>query len=255
LSTKSITPIESAPAAQPPVTYVVRVQRSAAGGISTGAQEFEVALGERMSVLDALFQILWKHDASLSFRYACRVGMCGTCAMHINEIPRLACKTRAQSLDSRTIVVKPLPHLPVIKDLVVSLEPFFEQWKRIKPAFRGSGSKELAVIPSTSAYARSTGSKRDCITCAACYAACGVKGSSGEYLGPAAINRAFLRIMDPRDGASQERLRTLNEERAGIWRCHTQYNCTSVCPKGITLTDTINRLRRGMLFKGQFDKP
>jgi succinate dehydrogenase / fumarate reductase iron-sulfur subunit len=206
-------------------------------------------------VLDALFQILWKQDPSLSFRYACRVGMCGTCAMEINGVPRLACKTRVQSLDSPVIGVKPLPHLPVVKDLVVSLDPFFEQWKRVKPAFRGLNpdSKELAVIPATSAYFRATSSKQDCITCGACYAACGVTGSSGEYLGPAAINRAFLRIMDPRDGASKERLRTLDDERGGIWRCHTQYNCTSVCPKGISLTDTINRFRRGMLFKGPFE--
>ncbi len=241
-------PAEEAPDA----IFEVRIARSARHGISTGAQSFKVTLEPRMTVLDALFLILRDQDQTISFRCACRVGMCGTCAMEINGIPRLACKTRAHLLETNTIVLKPLPHLPVIKDLVVSLEPFFEQWKRIKPALRpkNPGSRQLASIPATASYARYTASKRDCITCGACYSACGVKASSGEYLGPAAINRAFLRMIDPRDSAADERRRLLNDERAGIWRCHTQYNCTAVCPKGITLTDTINRLRRAMLFRG-----
>ena len=115
-------------------------------------------------------------------------------------------------------------------------------------------SKTLSRIPESTTYARQTPSKRDCITCGACYAACGVKSTSGEYLGPAAINRAFLRLVDPRDMAVKERLGVLNEERGGVWRCHTQFNCTAVCPKGITLTDSIARLKRAMLFPGRFQK-
>jgi succinate dehydrogenase/fumarate reductase iron-sulfur protein len=237
-------------------TYRVRIARSAAAGISRGAQQFEVALEERMTVLDALFRIQREQDASLSFRYACRVGMCGTCAMSINGIPGLACKTRARALAGGTIHVAPLPNLPVVIDLVVSLDPFFDQWKRVKPKFRPANpeSKELVRIPETSAYARQTPSKRDCITCGACYAACGIKSTSGEYLGPAAINKAFLRLLDPRDVATEQRVGILNEERGGIWRCHTQFNCTAVCPKGITLTDSIARLKRAMLFPGRFQK-
>ncbi len=215
-----------------------------------------MALEERMTVLDALFRIQRTQDASLSFRCACRVGMCGTCAVSVNGIPRLACRTRMRVLLARTITVGPLPNLPVLKDLVVSLEPFFDQWKRIRPAMHPSspGSTELARIPATSQYARQTRSKRDCITCGICYSACGVKSSSGEYLGPAAINKAFLRLMDPRDGMVQERMSVLNQERAGVWRCHTQFNCTAVCPKGITLTDSIARLKRAMLLPGRFKK-
>ena len=236
--------------------YRIQVARSAESGISKGPQIFEVSLEERMTVLDALFHIQRGQDASLSFRCACRVGMCGTCAMQINGIPRLACKTRMRLLDTEMVTVEPLPNLPVIKDLVVSLEPFFDQWKRIGPALRSANadSTELAKIPANSDYAQKTPSKRDCITCGACYAACGIKSSSGEYLGPAAINRAYLRLMDPRDIATQDRLRILNHERAGVWRCHTQFNCTAVCPKGITLTDTITQLKRAMLFPGRFRK-
>jgi len=237
-------------------TYRIRVSRSASNGISTGVHQFEVALEERMTVLDALLRIQQQQDSSLSFRYACRVGMCGTCAMSINGVPRLACRTRVRFLETATVCVDPLPNLPVIKDLVVSLEPFFEQWKRILPAFRPAdpAATELASIPETSVCARQTASKRDCITCGACYAACGVKSTSGEYLGPAAINKAFLRLMDPRDRAVKERLSVLNQERGGIWRCHTQFNCTAVCPKGIPLTDSITRLKRAMLFPARFNK-
>jgi succinate dehydrogenase/fumarate reductase iron-sulfur protein len=236
-------------------TYRVRIARSAAG-ISTGAQHFEVALEDRMTVLDALFRIQREQDSTLAFRCACRVGMCGTCAISINGVPRLACKTRVRMLGEGAVEVAPLPNLPVVKDLVVSLEPFFDQWKRVKPRFRPADpeSKVLARIPATSDYARYTPSKRDCITCGACFAACGVKTTSGEYLGPAAINKAFLRLLDPRDRAVAERLEPLNQERAGVWRCHTQFNCTAVCPKGIDLSDTIARLKRAMLLPGRFQK-
>jgi succinate dehydrogenase / fumarate reductase, iron-sulfur subunit len=237
-------------------TYQVRVARATADGISTGVQQFEVALEERMTVLDALFRIQRLHDPSLSFRCACRVGMCGTCAISINGVPRLACKTRPLLLDSPRIELAPLPNLPVMKDLVVSMEPFFAQWKRVRPALhsRNPNAAELVRVPADSQYMRETQAKRDCITCGACYAACGIKSSSGEYLGPAAINRAFLRLLDPRDTATAERLSVIDSERGGLWRCHTQYNCTAVCPKGITLTDSISWLKRAMLFPRRLQK-
>ena len=234
-------------------TYRVSVARSASHGIRTQMQTFEVSLEPRMTVLDALFCVQRGPDPSLSFRCACRVGMCGTCAMSIDGVPRLACRTRVRQSGSASITVEPLPNLPVVKDLVVSLAPFFDQWKRVKPALRSNrrDATDLALIPAESQYVRESAGKRDCITCGACYAACGIKSVSGEYLGPAAINRAFLRVLDPRDNAAAERLAVLNAERAGIWRCHTQFNCTAVCPKGITLTDSIARLKRAMLFPGR----
>jgi succinate dehydrogenase / fumarate reductase, iron-sulfur subunit len=237
-------------------TYEVRVARSDAQGTPAGVGTFTVELEDRMTVLDALFHIQQRQDDSLSFRCACRVGMCGTCAMSINAVPRLACKTQVSRLSSATVTVAPLPNLPVIKDLVVSLAPFFEQWKKIKPALHSADreSSEPARIPATSAYAKETPTKRDCITCGICYAACGIKSSSAEYLGPAAINKAFLRIMDPRDNATQQRLDVVNLERDGVWRCHTQFNCTAACPKKIDLTDTVMRLKRAMLFPSRIKK-
>jgi len=231
-------------------TYEVRVARSDDKGTPAGVGTFTVALEDRTTVLDALFRIQANQDPSLAFRCACRVGMCGTCAMYINGVPRLACKTQVSRLQSSAISIAPLPNLPVIKDLVVSLEPFFAQWKRIKPALHSAtrDAPEPARIPATSPYARHTPTKRDCITCGICYAACGIKSSSSEYLGPAAINKAYLRIMDPRDNAADERMAVIDGERAGVWRCHTQFSCTAACPKKIDLTDTIVRLKRAMLF-------
>jgi succinate dehydrogenase/fumarate reductase iron-sulfur protein len=105
---------------------------------------------------------------------------------------------------------------------------------------------ELACIPDGSPYPRLTAGKRDCITCGACFAACSIPGMNKRYLGPAAINKALLRIVDPRDIAREERLNTVNDMHAGIWRCHTQFNCGAVCPKGINLTESIALLKRGL---------
>jgi succinate dehydrogenase/fumarate reductase iron-sulfur protein len=237
------------------MTYRVRVARGA-NGIRSADQTFEVSLQDRMTVLDALFEIQRHQDPGLTFRCACRVGMCGTCATTINGLPRLACRTRPSQLGGREFTVHPLPNLPVIKDVVVSMDPFFEQWKRITPGFRPADPNraELARIPLNSQYRRETAGKRDCITCGACYGACGVKSTSGEYLGPAGINRAFLRIIDPRDQAAAQRLALIDDERSGVWRCHTQYSCSAVCPKGISLTATIGWLKRAMLRRAPFEK-
>ena len=235
--------------------YRVQVARSASGGISTGFQTFHVKLEERMTVLDALFQIQRHQDASLSFRCACRVGMCGTCAMSINGIPRLACKTRPQLLETEPCAS---PRCRTCR----SSRTWWYRWIRFSNSGSASGrryvrrdpnSTELARMPADSQYARHTPAKRDCITCGACYAACGIKSSSGEYLGPAAINKAFLRLMDPRDIATSERLHVLNQERGGIWRCHTQFNCTAVCPKAHHLDRSIARLKRAC-FSGEIEK-
>lgn len=231
--------------------YLFRVGRSE----SSAGGEFEVELEERMTVLDGLFEIQRKQDASLAFRCSCRVGMCGTCAMSINLQPRLACQTRVLPLKSKTIDVRPLPHLPVMKDLIVSLEPFFKQWKAIHPALhraKNKDPKKLAIVPPDSMFGEQSEKKWNCITCGCCYAACGIVGLNEKYIGPAAINKAMLRLLDPRDDAVEERLKVIDDSRAGVWRCHTQFNCVAACPKKINLTDSIMRLKRAMLKTDKF---
>jgi succinate dehydrogenase/fumarate reductase iron-sulfur protein len=230
-------------------TYRFKIARTDPGA----ANVFTLQLDSRMTVLDALFIIQREHDSSLSFRCACRVGMCGTCAMRINWMPRLACQTRVETLNAESIVIEPLAALPVAKDLVVDLGPFFAKWKKVRPALhpRNKDSKELAIVPPDSEFGRQAQAKRDCITCGACYSVCGIVGSNREYLGPAAINRAMLRLLDPRDGIVEERLKILNDE-TGVWRCHSQFNCVAACPKGINLTDSIMKIKRSLLFPKRF---
>jgi succinate dehydrogenase iron-sulfur subunit len=214
-------------------------------------------LEERMSVLDALFCIQREMDSSLGFRCSCRVGMCGTCAVYVNRIPCLACSTLVKTLDSDVITIEPLPRYPIIRDVAVSLQPFFDQWRRARPAFRplNPDATELALIPKDSKFRRLTPNKRDCITCGACYAACSITGMNAQYLGPAAINKAFLRVLDPRDAVRKDRVSILDKGLDGVWRCHTQFNCTAVCPRGIDLTDTIVRIKRALLWPGRLLKP
>lgn len=211
--------------------------------------EFAVTLEERMTVLDALFRVQRERDSSIGFRCACRVGMCGTCAVLINRVPRLACATPVKGLGSAVVTIEPLPGYPVIKDVVVSLAPFFEQWRRALPAFRPKDrdAPALARIPRDSPFGRLAGPKRDCITCGACHAACSITGTNAAYLGPAAINKALLRLLDPRDAASGDRLKILDSQVSGVWRCHTQFNCTAVCPRGINLTESIGQVKRALL--------
>jgi len=230
-------------------TYCITLARSEANA----RRQFTLELDSRMTVLDALFIIQRQHDTSLSFRCSCRVGMCGTCAMRVNWMPRLACQTRVETLGTEAITIEPLSTLPVAKDLVVDLGPFFEKWKKVRPALhpKNKDSKELAIVPPDSEFGKQALVKRDCITCGACYSVCGITGSNEAYLGPAAINKAMLRLLDPRDGNVDDRLKVLDDDN-GVWRCHTQFNCVAACPKNIKLTDSIMKMKRALLFQKKF---
>jgi len=230
------------------MNYTISIQRSRQGSRAAW-KSYLLEVPEETTVLDALFAIRQQQDATLAFRCSCRVGMCGTCALRINGVAGLACKTRLSALKSQQVALTPLPHFPVIRDLAVALDPFFEQWRRIGPAFRPQNPEatELARIPAGSQYAQLTPGKRDCITCGACYAACSIPEMNKRYLGPAAINKALLRILDPRDAAHKQRLDVVNDLHTGVWRCHTQFTCGEVCPKGINLTHSITLLKRGVV--------
>lgn len=226
----------------------VYIQRTDSNGKSH-LQAFSLDCTPEFTVLDALFAIQQQHDPSLAFRCSCRVGMCGTCGIQINGVSRLACKTRLASLREKAVFLAPLPHFQIIRDLAVSFATFFDQWRKVLPALRSRDpeSTQLAIVPDHSPYARHTSGRRDCITCGLCFSTCGILAMSKQYLGPAAINRALLRVLDPRDTAHAERLKVLDSARDGVWRCHTQMNCTMVCPKGIDLTASIGQFKRSLL--------
>jgi succinate dehydrogenase / fumarate reductase iron-sulfur subunit len=226
----------------------ILIQRTDSNGKSH-LQGFSLDCTPEFTVLDALFAIQQQQDHTIAFRCSCRVGMCGTCGIQINGVSRLACKARLDSLREKSVFLAPLPNFKVIRDLAVSFAAFFEQWRKVLPALRSRDpeSTEFAIIPDDSAYARHTSGRRDCITCGLCFSTCGVLAMNKQYLGPAAINKALLRVLDPRDTAHSERLKVLDSARQGVWRCHTQMNCTMVCPKGIDLTASIAQFKRSLL--------
>jgi fumarate reductase iron-sulfur subunit len=199
------------------------------------------------TVLDALAHIQRHHDRSLAFRYACRLGMCGTCVVMVNGIPRWACRTSVARLGVRTLRIAPLRHLPVIKDVMVDHAPFVDKYRAAMPFFvPARDSAEAAAIAPGSRERQAIDPHLECITCGACYASCTMLSHDPDYLGPAALNRAFTLVRDSRDGARRERLAAVGGEH-GCWRCHSLYNCTEVCPKHLSPTGAIKGLKRAIV--------
>jgi succinate dehydrogenase / fumarate reductase, iron-sulfur subunit len=200
-------------------------------------------------VLDALHKIKWELDGSLTFRRSCGHGICGSDAIRINGRNRLACKTLIKDLDfKKPIVVEPIKGLPVEKDLVVDMEPFFEAYRDVMPFLITTGNEPTRErIQSPEERARfDDGTK--CILCAACTTSCPVFWTDGQYFGPAAIVNAHRFIFDSRDEGAEQRLEILNEKE-GVWRCRTTFNCTEACPRGIQVTKAIQEVKRALLFR------
>ena len=204
-------------------------------------------VGENATVLDALLELQRTTAPDLAFRFSCRVGMCGSCALVANGRERLACSTSVAPLGPR-VRIEPLRNLPVIRDLVVDLAPLFDAYERVLPHFiprtaAGAGTDEPAIIPHDSAAWQAMDHQPQCIDCGACFSSCSVAGVHPRFLGPMALHRALQLIADPRDGAHAERLAIVAGE-AGALRCHTLGNCREVCPRGISPTHSIERLKR-----------
>jgi len=194
------------------------------------------------TILDVLLKIQTEQDPSLSFRYACRVSMCGSCGMVINGRERLACKTVVADLKEKEINLRPLNHFPVVKDLVVDMDPFFEKYKVALPFFDPAAETgEPAVIPPDSRERQDIGLSTECIACGCCVSSCTMVYHHDAYCGPAAVNRAFTLIADSRDGLRQERLAAVLES---CYNCRTELNCTEVCPKEISPTRAIKYLQK-----------
>ena len=210
-------------------------------------EKFTVPVEKGDRLLDALHQIKWYQDGSLSFRRSCAHGVCGSDAMRINGVNRLACKVLVKDLGDE-ILIEPIKGLPVEKDLIVDMEPFFEAFRAVKP-FLITGSREPTRERLQSAEDRERfDDTTKCIMCAACTTSCPVFWTDGSYFGPAAIVNAHRFIFDSRDEGASERLDILNEVD-GVWRCRTTFNCTDACPRGIQVTKAIQEVKRALLFK------
>ena len=204
---------------------------------------FRVPSRPGLTVLEALFEVLERQDPSLSFRYACRGAVCGSCAMYINGSYRLACETQVSSLTPGKITIHPLPHLPVIKDLVVDMTAVFEKYAEVMLFLQAQDSSLARERLQSPAQRRILEEKIGCILCGACFSACPMTWTNKDYVGPAALNAAYRFVADSRDGAVDERLALVSSEE-GLWRCHTVFNCTEACPKKVNPAHSIQQLKR-----------
>ena len=207
---------------------------------------FHVPFTKGMTVLDALIYSRDTYDSSLTFRHSCRQAVCGSDAMFVNGGQKLACKTQISELE-QPVRVEPLPHSEVRKDLVVDLEHFYDQMEAVEPYFQTNEHPdgELEEQRQTRENREKIKMSTRCIWCSACMSSCNIAAGDNEYLGPAAINKAYRFAMDEREGEEikQKRLEIIEQEH-GVWRCQTQFSCTEVCPKDIPLTEHIQELKR-----------
>ncbi len=204
-------------------------------------------------VLDLLEKVKGYQDGTLSFRRSCAHGVCGSDAMRINGMNRLACKVLVKDLGTDRITVEPILGLPVVKDLIVDMEPFFENYRAVMPYFVNDeplpedGKERLQSPEERERFDDTT----KCILCAACTTSCPTFWANGKYLGPAAIVNAHRFIFDSRDRAAAERLEILSD-RSGVWACRTAFNCTEACPREIKITQAIAEVKQAIL-SGRLD--
>ena len=216
-------------------------------GRADGAfRHYAVPREESQTVLDVVTHIQRRMDSTLAYRYACRVGMCGSCAMTVNGRARWTCRTHVADVarDGR-LEIAPLAHLPIVRDLVTDMSGFFDKWARAKGEFRATKTRrdDFARVEPASEPRQAIDAAIECIGCGVCYAACDVVAWNAEYLGPAALNRAWTLVNDERDAARGERLAAVAGD-AGCHACHTHESCTERCPKHLAPTASIAGLKR-----------
>jgi fumarate reductase iron-sulfur subunit len=207
-------------------------------------QSYAVQTAADTTVLDALVAVQRRQDPTLAFRYACRVGMCGSCAMVVNGRERWACRTRLADLGPGLVTVRPLYHFPLLRDLVVDMAPFAARMRGVGAALvPAAAPAPYALIPATSAERREIDPAIECIGCGMCLSACTMVAHNPQFPGPAALTRAFTLQRDSRDAGTAARWSVLLSEDA-LARCHGQGTCTEVCPMGLAPTSAIIRLRQ-----------
>jgi fumarate reductase iron-sulfur subunit len=207
---------------------------------------YDVPKKDSQTVLDVVTWVQRYIDPTLSYRFACRVGMCGSCAMTVNGRPRWTCRTHiAKVASSGRLVIGPLENLPIIKDLATDMQPFFEKWQQAKGRFVASKTRIdpiERIAPDTPARIAADAAI-ECINCGVCYAACDTVRWNSDYLGPAALNRAWTLVNDARDAANAERLSAVAGD-SGCHNCHSHQSCQQHCPVSLNPTASIAGLKR-----------
>jgi succinate dehydrogenase / fumarate reductase, iron-sulfur subunit len=212
-------------------------------------EDYTVEADPMDRLLDLLHEVKWQHDSSLALRRSCAHGICGSDAMLINGVNALACKVLVKDL-RQPITVEPIRGLPLVKDLVVDMEPFFAGYTAVKPWLitdEREREPERERIQSQEERERFDDTTK-CILCAACTTSCPIFWSDEEYVGPAAIVNAHRFIFDSRDRGADERIEILSSKN-GAFKCRTVFNCTDACPRGIKVTKAIQEVKQAALFK------
>ena len=224
-------------------TLAVTIWRGGAAGRFVA---YDVPRRESQTVLDVVTYVQRRIDATLSYRFACRVGMCGSCAMTVNGRPRWTCRTHvAKVARSGRLEIAPLKNLPVVKDLACDMRDFFDKWARAGGQFQPTRGRadDFARVPPADSKRRHVDAGIECIGCAVCYAACDLVAWKPDYLGPAALNRAWTLLNDARDGKGEARLALVAGD-AGCHACHSHQSCQEHCPKHLNPTAAIAGLKR-----------
>jgi succinate dehydrogenase / fumarate reductase iron-sulfur subunit len=254
MSTATMDRVEAASAASHLITVTFRIRRfNPEVSAEATWQDFQLDIDPKERVLDGLHKIKWEIDGTLTFRRSCAHGICGSDAMRINGRNRLACKTLIKDIVStdkngvtKPILIEAIKGLTVLKDLIVDMDPFFQAYRDVMPFLVTTGNE-----PTRERYQSAEDRERfddttKCILCAACTSSCPVFWNDGQYFGPAAIVNAHRFIFDSRDEAGEQRLEILND-KDGVWRCRTTFNCTDACPRGIEVTKAIQEVKRALI--------
>lgn len=226
------------------------------GDPTSHLQEYQLDVPGHFTVLDSLIKIREEVDQSLSLRCSCRAAICGSCAMRVNGQATLACKAKIATVapDGEPIIVEPMGNQRVVRDLVVDSSSFWNKVRSVQPYLQPEGPEpEEEYIAPNEAMLELT-SVMSCIMCGACVSDCTALEVDENFLGPAALAKAYRFIGDPRDAADDDRLKSLNEY-SGVWDCTRCYMCVEVCPKGVAPMDRIMQLRESVMEAGIVQTP
>ena len=222
--------------------YTIRIARFNPGDTKPHLKDYVIDAPPSWTVLDALNEIKWHQDGTISYRRSCRHGICGSCAMTIDGVNHLACETQLSTLPE-LVVIEPLRGMSVIKDLIVDMESIYEKIIEIKPYLINQ-----TPPPSDQERIQSPDDRKkldgyyECIMCGCCTSSCPSFWGNKGFLGPLTMLKVWRFIADTRDEGTGERLEIIND-RKGVWRCHTIYNCTEACPKDLNPTRAISNLK------------
>ncbi len=217
--------------------------------------QFRLDMHPSSTVLDALIHIRENIDATLALRCACRASICGSCGMRVNGEAKLVCKTRIADIapDGKEIIIEPMGNQGLIKDLVVSLDPFFDKVRQIDPYLKAASEPDQGEFIAANDAMENLLTAMNCIMCGACVSDCTVLEVDDKFIGPAALAKAWRFVEDPRDDARTDRLKELNDAEGGIWDCTRCLKCVEVCPKDVAPMDRIMELREMAINDGNTD--